>query len=163
MKVGRKTREKSCKLEAGEFMENRDTVKFGMLLVERRVSLEGRIKLEFLVFVSKNSCSVCYSSEARDFLCNNIKHPKFIQRIEGFFVKKVALLNLSGLLIPRFPIFFAKFLKPRKYSDTRKNEHGFPPPILSRLPEKKYENATSDEFRLVHSIYKVLRIRSAHF
>ena len=135
-------------------MENRYTVKFGKLLVERRVSLEGRIKLEFLVFVSKNGCSVCYSSEARDFLCNNIKHPKFIQRIEGFFVKKVALLNLSGLLIPRFPIFFAKFLKPRKYSDTRKNEHGFPPPNFKPTSGKKYKNASFDEFTLVH--YNIL-------
>ena len=132
-------------------MENRYTVKFGKLLVERRVSLEGRIKLEFLVFVSKNGCSVCYSSEARDFLCNNIKHPKFIQRIEGFFVKKVALLNLSGLLIPRFPIFFAKFLKPRKYSDTRKNEHGFPPPNFKPTSGKKYKNASFDEFTFVHN------------
>ena len=131
-------------------MENLDTVKFGKLLVERRVSLEGRIKLEFLVLVSKNSCSVCYSSEARDFLCNNIKHPKFIQRIEGFFVKKVALLNLSGLLIPRFPIFFAKFLKPRKYSDTRKTSMASHRQILSRLPEKKDKNAGFDEFRFVH-------------
>lgn len=136
LKVVKRTRKKFWKLEAGQFVENLDTVKFGKLLVERRVSLEGRIKLEFLVLVSKNSCSVCYSSEARDFLCNNIKHPKFIQRIEGFFVKKVALLNLSGLLIPRFPIFFAKFLKPRKYSDTRKTSMASHRQILSRLPEK---------------------------
>ena len=112
------------------------------------------LKLEFLVFVSKNGCSVCYSSEARDFLCNNIKHPKFIQRIEGFFVKKVALLNLSGLLIPRFPIFFAKFLKPRKYSDTRKNEHGFPPPNFKPTSGKKYKNASFGEFTFVH--YNIL-------